>query len=145
MDTAEVWWLCPTLIGDAALLRTATAEREDEVMPSNVQRGVGRPFRPGTSGNPGGRPKAEAHVRNLARQNSLGALQCLIALIDSADPRVALMAAKEVLDRAHGKPVPEVSHDDKLGVTVRIVRLADAATSDPANSHAQFDGGGGLD
>ena len=86
---------------------------------------VGRPFRRGHSGNPGGRPKDENQVRNLARQHSRRALERLIELIDSEDPRVALAAAKEVLDRAYGKPKQEDDRDHDGGLTIRIVRFGD--------------------
>lgn len=68
---------------------------------------IGRPFQPGQSGNPGGRPKSQDHVRNLARQHSTRALLKLIELTASSDERVALAASKEILDRAFGRPKPE--------------------------------------
>ena len=86
---------------------------------------VGRPFRPGHSGNPGGRPKDENEVRNLARRHSRRALERLIELIDSVDQRVALAAAKEVLDRAYGKPKQQDDRDHDGGLTIRIVRFGD--------------------
>ena len=94
-------------------------------MTESAPRIVGRPFRPGHSGNPGGRPKDENEVRNLARRHSRRALERLIELIDSEDQRVALAAAKEVLDRAYGKPKQEDDRDHDGGLTIRIVRFGD--------------------
>lgn len=74
-------------------------------------------FQKGVSGNPGGKPKGE-DVRALARKNTKKAMQRIIDLIDDGDPRVAFMAAKEVLDRAYGKP--KVVDDDTSSKTVTI-------------------------
>jgi hypothetical protein len=85
---------------------------------------IGRPFRPGQSGNPGGRPKSLEHIRSLARDNSVRALERLIELIESDDPRVAIVASKEVLDRAFGKPTP-ASEKCNEPVHIQIVRMSD--------------------
>lgn len=87
---------------------------------------VGRPFQPGISPNPGGRPKCE--VKDLARKASRKAFERIVELIDSRDERVAIMAAKEVLDRAYGK-VKQTEDDisgDKKSVTINILRYTEA-------------------
>ncbi len=112
-------------------------EPVQEIIPPTTSQGRGtserslanlRPFQRGTSGNPGGKPKGE-DVRALARKNTKRAMERIVELIEDADPRVALMAAKEVLDRAYGKPkVAEDSDDDpnsRKNVTINIVRYAD--------------------
>jgi hypothetical protein len=58
----------------------------------------------GPSFNPGGRPKAIRPIKDLARENSLEAMQKIVKLMNDEDPRVALAAAIHVLDRAWGKP-----------------------------------------
>lgn len=84
-----------------------------------------RPFQRGVSGNPGGKPKGE-DVRGLARKNTRKAMERIVDLIDSDDPRVALMAAKEVLDRAYGKVQPGKDDADNKSVTINIVRYGDS-------------------
>lgn len=65
----------------------------------------GRPFRPGHSGNPGGRPKVAGRVRDLARAHTEKAVSVLVESLDDADARVRLTAANMLLDRAWGKAV----------------------------------------
>ena len=90
------------------------------------------PFQKGQSGNPGGKNKQIEEMKSLARDNGTKALNRIIELIDSEDPRVCLMAAKEVLDRAFGKVKAE---DEEPGaksskaVTINIMRFSDGAKS----------------
>lgn len=60
---------------------------------------------PGQSGNPGGRPKVAAEVRDLARAHGCKAIERLVALMDSKNQAVALRAAEAVLDRGYGRPL----------------------------------------
>lgn len=57
-------------------------------------------FKPGQSGNPGGRPKG---IAAIARQHTDKAVDVLVAAMDEDDPRVRVAAAKEILDRGYGK------------------------------------------
>jgi Family of unknown function (DUF5681) len=76
------------------------------------KRVVGRPFRKGQSGNPSGRPKALHELVELARAETLPTFQKLVELRDQADdPRVQLAAAREILDRAWGKPTQLLGGD----------------------------------
>jgi len=67
-------------------------------------------FRPGQSGNPGGRPRVLADVRDLARQHSPAAIAELARLsLRAKSEAVRVAAARELLDRAFGKaPTPPV-------------------------------------
>ena len=93
------------------------------------QGGPGRPFKPGASGNPAGRPPRpieqraiEANVRKLARQNGIEVAEKLVALmrgtvvVDVGDPEnpkrivipvappTQLAATVAILDRGYGRP-----------------------------------------
>lgn len=61
-------------------------------------------FKPGQSGNPGGRPKG---VAALAREHTPEAIKALVAALKCKKERVS--AAIALLDRGWGKPVQ--SHD----------------------------------
>ena len=60
----------------------------------------------GQSGNPGGRPRLPADVRELARRHTLDAVRTLGELMRSelAPPGVRVRAAEALLDRAWGRP-----------------------------------------
>ena len=59
---------------------------------------------PGTSGNPGGRPKPPDGLRTRLADLSPIAIERLGELLDSVDERVRLEAAKAILDRHLGRP-----------------------------------------
>jgi hypothetical protein len=65
-------------------------------------------WKAGVSGNPGGRPKVVAEVRELARKHTTKAVQALAAILDDekAPHSARVAAAGALLDRAAGKPPP---------------------------------------
>src|SRR5215207_1463599 len=67
-------------------------------------------FKPGQSGNPGGRPKVIAHVQELAREHTSEAIATLVAVMrdpkSSAAARVA--ASNALLERGYGKPTQPI-------------------------------------
>jgi len=66
-------------------------------------------FAPGQSGNPGGRPKDEYRVAELARSHTLEAIDTLVELMrEGKDERVRGTAAQALLDRGWGKAKVEV-------------------------------------
>ena len=66
-------------------------------------------FAPGHSGNPGGRPKDEHRVAELARSYTVEAIDTLVELMrDGKDERVRGTAAQALLDRGWGKAKAEV-------------------------------------
>jgi hypothetical protein len=90
-----------------------------------------RPFEPGQSGNPGGRPKVIAEVRDLARAYTVEAIEALAGItrdLDASAPaRVA--AATALLDRAWGKAPQAITGEGGEGpvltsIEVRFVRPA---------------------
>jgi hypothetical protein len=87
----------------------------------------------GQSGNPGGRPKVLAELRDLARRHAPAAVRELARLAVKAKNEGARVAAiKELLDRGYGKAGPLVpGFDDVLAerhpghggtVTIEFVR-----------------------
>ncbi|MBL0952778.1 MAG: HEAT repeat domain-containing protein [Pseudomonas sp.] len=78
-------------------------------------------FQPGVSGNPGGRPKAEGHVRDLARAQTTLAIEALVEALEDPNGRVRVAAATALLDRGWGRPTqvieeqpPEVDPVERL-------------------------------
>ena len=72
-------------------------------------------FRPGASGNPGGRPAALAEVRQLARQHTALAIQKLAQIAEHGQSEMAqIAAANALLDRGWGRPTQPVSGDDEM-------------------------------
>lgn len=70
------------------------------------KRVVGRPFQPGQSGNPSGRPKMpEALKARIAKLASKDAVDVLEAALKDGDPKVKLQAAGMLMDRAWGKAI----------------------------------------
>ena len=80
-------------------------------------------FAPGTSGNPGGRPRDEARVAELARSYTSEAIETLVHLMrHGKDERVRGTAAHALLDRGWGKPKGEVVADG-AGSYIEALRL----------------------
>lgn len=75
---------------------------------SGARRVIGRPWKPGQSGNPSGLPRdipAAVHeCRRLALSHVPRAVQRLAELLDSSDERVVAAAATAIMDRAGVAP-----------------------------------------
>ena len=78
-------------------------------------------FQPGRSGNPGGRPKEDPDIKQLARSWSREALETLYQLMRNADKdSVRLAAAEAILDRGWGRPAQALEHTGQNGLPVQI-------------------------
>ena len=67
------------------------------------------PFKKGQSGNPGGRPKEVAEVRELAKEHGPEAIERLVKLMASDNERTAVAACEAILNRGYGKPGQSVT------------------------------------
>ncbi|MGK2872965.1 MAG: DUF5681 domain-containing protein [Alphaproteobacteria bacterium] len=67
-----------------------------------MTRAINGRFAKGASGNPGGRPKELAGIRELAAQHTEAAIAALVQALN--DPKTAVAAAVALLDRGWGKP-----------------------------------------
>jgi len=88
------------------------------------------PFKPGQSGNPGGRPKG---LGTKAREHGDMCIEVLAAALSDTDARVRIAAARELLDRGYGKPLTmtaEVTNrldeldDDTLAAAIGMLKEA---------------------
>ena len=106
-------------------------------------------FAKGRSGNPGGRPSINKDAKALAKANCHKAMAKLIELLDDADSRVVIAAAKEILDRGLGKAPAAPEDQDAIkagGIQINIVRFNDNS-AEPARTieHASVADMGGDD
>ena len=88
------------------------------------KRVIGRPFRPGESGNPNGRPVVPASVVEASRALTGTALATLEEIcISGIDESARIKAAVALLDRAWGKPIEkqELTGKDQSPLEVRAV------------------------
>jgi hypothetical protein len=85
-----------------------------------------KPFQKGQSGNPHGRPKIPAEIREIARAASPDALQALMDVMkDSKAPHAArVSAADKILDRAWGKAAQPIDGDGRGGAMELVHRRA---------------------
>jgi hypothetical protein len=95
------------------------------------RRGPGKPFEPGRSGNPSGRPKRSQEELDLIdackgkTPASLGVIEHI--MLNGENERNRLSAAQYIIDRAYGKAVQQTELTGKGGepFTIQIVRFSD--------------------
>lgn len=92
---------------------------------------MGRPFPPGVSGNPGGKPNLtpdEQRAVGLAKEKSYRAVEVLIEIMESgaSSDKARIVAACAILDRGLGKPRQVVDVQATLDTGDPYQRLASA-------------------
>jgi hypothetical protein len=96
---------------------------------------TGKGFKPGQSGNPGGRPRSD--VTSLARQHTAEAIAALVAAL--ASPRERVAAAVALLDRGWGKPKHQLEHTGAGGGPIQTQKVVPVDTRPSIESYmAQF-------
>jgi len=102
------------------------------VGPTGLRAANGR-FSKGQSGNPGGRPRDEQKVAELARSYTKEAIDTLVDLMrNGKDERVRGTAAQALLDRGWGKPKLEVVSDE-AGYVQALMAVAAELDEQPDN------------
>jgi hypothetical protein len=98
--------LCDSLGGLTTIIHQCYNPPMQTIQKARLRSGQ---FAPGQSGNPGGRPKDEHRVAELARSYTAEAIDTLVELMrDGKDERVRGTAAQALLDRGWGKAKVEV-------------------------------------
>jgi Family of unknown function (DUF5681) len=87
---------------------------------------IGKPFQKGQSGNPGGRPKEVAEVKELAREYTAEAIQTLVSIMTNpkSTPAARVSAANALLDRGYGKPPQHITGESGPSHVVRLPEVA---------------------
>jgi hypothetical protein len=84
-------------------------------------------FKPGQSGNPGGRPKSK-ELRTLCRTYTAAAVEELARLAMNAKGEMSrIIAIRELLDRGYGRPIQglDVAIDDIRPESTGVVMMPD--------------------
>ena len=83
---------------------------------------IGKPFKKGQSGNPGGRPKVVAEVKELAREHTGEAIKTLVSIMTNpkSAPAARVSAANSLLDRGYGKPPQHITGEGGPRYVVRL-------------------------
>src|SRR5262245_66323643 len=82
---------------------------------------IGKPFQKGQSGNPGGRPKEIAEVKELAREHMPAAIEALVSIMNNpkASDAARVSAANALLDRGYGKPPQHLTSEASPTFVIR--------------------------
>lgn len=99
------------------------------------------PWVKGQSGNPVGRPRGDATVKELARAHTSAAIGTLVASLKATSERTRVAAAIALLDRGWGQPKQEidVNHNLPLASATDAALLAIAIAGGSVAAAAQAD------
>ena len=114
---------------------------------------IGKPFKKGQSGNPGGRPKVAAEVKELARAHTGVAIETLVSIMTNTKsaPAARVSAANALLDRGYGKPPQHITGEGGPSYVIRapepcktaeewVARLGDRSSPTQSNGSAAQQG-----
>ena len=94
--------------------------------------------------NPGGRPKKLFGLVMGLNEHVPHAVEQLVALLDSEDPKVRITAVKEVLDRVYGKPHQAVVMSGELTVQEVLAKAAAGVLAAAAAEAEEAEGDDGT-
>ena len=89
----------------------------------NRKKPRGRPFQPGNCANPGGRPKLPEdvkHVREIARQYTMDAIDGLLEALKTGSGPAKVAAANALLDRGWGKAEQPLTGSDGGAIKMEL-------------------------
>jgi hypothetical protein len=89
-------------------------------------------FRPGVSGCPGGRTRAELEIRNLAQSHGGTAIERLVELTKSTNERVAVTACEVLLNRGCGTPRQSIDLEASIDSRTTNAEPAEPTTLEDA-------------
>jgi len=95
---------------------------------------IGKRWRKGQSGNPGGRPRIATDVKTEARRHTKEALDRLVHWMRSSDPQASIRASMAILERGCGKPEQAVSVNPGASVLGRPILIE----IDPNKNHREL-------
>jgi len=101
---------------------------------------IGKPFQKGQSGNPGGRPKVVAEVKELAREHTAEAIQTLVSIMNNpkSAPAARVSAANALLDRGYGKPPHHITGESGISYVALLPEVAKSAEEWEASVKAEL-------
>jgi hypothetical protein len=86
------------------------------------QRHAASLWKPGQSGNPGGRPRTPHDLSALAREHTKEAVERLVQIMRAEDDGRALAAVQQLLDRGWGRPITPIV-DETEGTSLTLLHL----------------------
>ena len=83
-------------------------------------------WKPGQSGNPGGRPKGEGDIRELARAHTPKAIGTLVKVMndENAAPSARVAASEAILNRGWGRPHQTFTANFQNAVEIPLIDVA---------------------